>query len=211
MLSAAPPAGGLRCRVFRVNGHDIKKLADAGSVTPDGRPVVVLCDTDAARGIDILKKRAPKMHYVRFASTEEKSWYAEALEQLCGAKAPLTPPPDSITRGQALPPRGEGKREGPEIVSRVHAKNLVKWAADKPKVLVLSADLTSSTEIDLFRDTYPDRFLSMGIAEQNMLSWASGLAREGSFPLSTPSRSLYIEGHSIRSPCPCPIPTCLSA
>ena len=71
---------------------------------------------------------------------------------------------------------------GPEIVTRVHAKNLVRWAADKPKVLVLSADLTSSTEIDLFRDTYPDRFLSMGIAEQNMLSFAGGLAREGFIP-----------------------------
>jgi transketolase len=47
---------------------------------------------------------------------------------------------------------------------------------------VLSADLTSSTEIDLFRDTYPDRFLSMGIAEQNMLSFAAGLAREGFTP-----------------------------
>ncbi|MGE5173615.1 MAG: transketolase family protein [Betaproteobacteria bacterium] len=76
-------------------------------------------------------------------------------------------------------PRAEG---GPEIVSKVHAKNLVTWAADKPEVLVLSADLTSSTEIDLFRDTYPDRFLSMGIAEQNMLSFAAGLAREGFIP-----------------------------
>ncbi|HWR73184.1 MAG TPA: transketolase C-terminal domain-containing protein [Nitrospirota bacterium] len=71
---------------------------------------------------------------------------------------------------------------GPEVLSRVHAKNLVKWAKDRPEVLVLSADLTSSTGIDLFRETYPDRFLSMGIAEQNMLSWASGLAREGFVP-----------------------------
>jgi transketolase len=47
---------------------------------------------------------------------------------------------------------------------------------------VLSADLTSSTEIDQFRDAYPDRFLSMGIAEQNMLSFAGGLAREGFIP-----------------------------
>ncbi len=69
-----------------------------------------------------------------------------------------------------------------EIVSRVHARNLVEWAKDKPEVLVLSADLTSSTEIDLFRDTYPDRFFSMGIAEQNMLSFAGGLAREGYYP-----------------------------
>ncbi len=160
------------CRVFRVNGHDIKRLAHAGELTPDGRPMVVLCDTDAARGLDVLKSRAPKMHYVRFASKEEKERYVAAYEEMCGEKLALPP-----SRGAQ--PKTEGS---PEIVSKVHAKNLVKWAADKPNVLVLSADLTSSTEIDLFRDTYPDRFLSMGIAEQNMLSFAAGLAREGFIP-----------------------------
>lgn len=69
-----------------------------------------------------------------------------------------------------------------EILSKVHARNLVAWAKDKPEVVVLSADLTGSTEIDLFRDTYPDRFFSMGIAEQNMISFAGGLAREGYVP-----------------------------
>jgi transketolase len=48
---------------------------------------------------------------------------------------------------------------------------------------VLSADLTSSCEADQFRDAYPERFFSMGIAEQNMLSFAAGLAREGKMPL----------------------------
>lgn len=69
-----------------------------------------------------------------------------------------------------------------ELLSRVHARNLVEWAKDKPQVVVLSADLTGSTEADLFRDTYPDRFFSMGMAEQNMMSFAGGLAREGFFP-----------------------------
>jgi len=69
-----------------------------------------------------------------------------------------------------------------EILSKVHARNLVSWAADKPQVVVLSADLTSSTEVDLFRDAYPERFFSMGMAEQNMMSFAGGLAREGMFP-----------------------------
>jgi len=160
------------CRVFRVNGHDSKKLADAGAVTPDGRPIVVLCDTDAARGIDALKSRAPKMHYVRFTSEEEKDRYRKAFAELSGVNLPLSMPG----------PVPRKAKTGPEVVTRVHARNLVKWAADKPNVLVLSADLTSSTEIDLFRDTYPDRFLSMGIAEQNMLSFAAGLAREGFIP-----------------------------
>lgn len=69
-----------------------------------------------------------------------------------------------------------------DLLTRVHAQNLVDWARDKPEVVVLSADLTSSTEIDLFRDTYPRRFFSMGMAEQNMMSFAGGLAREGFFP-----------------------------
>ncbi len=70
-----------------------------------------------------------------------------------------------------------------KILAKVHANNLIKWAENRPEVLVLSADLTSSTEIDLFRETYPERFFSMGIAEQNMLSFAGGLAREGYKPL----------------------------
>ena len=70
-----------------------------------------------------------------------------------------------------------------EILSRVHANTLVRWAADKPNVVVFSADLTGSTEVDLFRDRYPDRFFSFGVAEQNMLSFAGGMAREGFVPL----------------------------
>jgi transketolase len=70
-----------------------------------------------------------------------------------------------------------------EILSRVHEKNLVSWAADKPKVVVFSADLTGSTEIAEFKRAYPDRFFSMGVAEQNMVSFAAGMAREGYVPL----------------------------
>ena len=70
-----------------------------------------------------------------------------------------------------------------EIKSKVHANNLVAYAKDRPNVVVLSADLTGSTEIAEFQAAYPDRFFSMGIAEQNMVSFAAGLAREGMIPL----------------------------
>jgi len=65
---------------------------------------------------------------------------------------------------------------------RVHERNLVRWAADKPEVVVFSADLTNSTEIGLFKEKYPDRFYSFGMAEQNMMSAAGGMAREGFTP-----------------------------
>jgi transketolase len=69
-----------------------------------------------------------------------------------------------------------------EMVVRPHVQNFIDWARDKPEVVVLSADLTNSSEVGRWRDTYPDRFFSMGMAEQNMLSFAGGLAREGYTP-----------------------------
>ncbi|MEM7128390.1 MAG: transketolase C-terminal domain-containing protein [Chloroflexota bacterium] len=69
-----------------------------------------------------------------------------------------------------------------ELINRVHANNIVAWAADKPEVVVLTADLTGSTEVDLFRDEFPGRTFSLGMAEQNLISWAGGLAREGFTP-----------------------------
>ncbi len=69
-----------------------------------------------------------------------------------------------------------------EIVNRPHVQNFIRWAADKPEVVVLSADLTNSCEVGAWRDTYPERFFSLGMAEQNMLGFAGGLAREGFEP-----------------------------
>lgn len=68
------------------------------------------------------------------------------------------------------------------VETKVHANNLVEWARDKPEVVVLSADLTGSTEIAEFQKAYPDRFFSLGVAEQNMVSFAAGLARGGYVP-----------------------------
>jgi transketolase len=69
-----------------------------------------------------------------------------------------------------------------EIVNRPHVANFIAWAADKPKVVVVSADLTNSCEVGTWRDTYPDRFFSLGMAEQNLMGFAAGLAREGFEP-----------------------------
>jgi transketolase len=79
-----------------------------------------------------------------------------------------------------------------DIVTRPHQDSFIEWAKDKPKVVVLSADLTNSCEVGKWRDTYPERFFSMGMAEQNMMGFASGLAREGYEPwLHTFSVFLY--------------------
>ncbi len=70
----------------------------------------------------------------------------------------------------------------PEMVNRPYERAFEAHALANPDVLCLSADLTSSCEIDKFRDNHPDQFLSLGMAEQNMLSFAGGLGLAGFRP-----------------------------
>lgn len=56
-------------------------------------------------------------------------------------------------------------------------------AADRnPHVVALSADLTESTRTEAFAKKYPERFVEVGVAEQGMVTVASGLAAAGKIP-----------------------------
>lgn len=64
-----------------------------------------------------------------------------------------------------------------------------------PQVVGLCADLTDSTHMNLFRDKYPNRFVEMGVAEQNMASVASGMAAMGKIPFIT-SYAMFSPGRN---------------
>lgn len=59
---------------------------------------------------------------------------------------------------------------------------LVEAADENPNVVALCADLTESTRTEAFAKKYPDRFVEMGVAEQNMASVAAGMALMGKIP-----------------------------
>ncbi|MDD5507264.1 MAG: transketolase C-terminal domain-containing protein [Bacteroidales bacterium] len=52
-----------------------------------------------------------------------------------------------------------------------------------PRVIGIGADITSSVGMNLFADAFPDRFISLGIAEQNCVGVAAGLALVGKLPV----------------------------
>jgi transketolase len=64
----------------------------------------------------------------------------------------------------------------------VFGDTLVSLGSTNPDVVVLDADLANSTKADKFAKAYPDRFLQMGIAEQNFVGVAVGLASLGYVP-----------------------------
>ena len=53
------------------------------------------------------------------------------------------------------------------------------------RIVALCADLTESTQMHIFRDAFPKRFIELGIAEQNLVTVASGLARAGKIPFTS--------------------------
>ncbi|MDR3108191.1 MAG: hypothetical protein LBU65_00685 [Planctomycetaceae bacterium] len=62
-------------KVHRINGHNIEDLYISSKKVSDEAPTFVLCDTDPCKDMDILRKRYPKYHYVRFTSQSEKAEY----------------------------------------------------------------------------------------------------------------------------------------
>ncbi len=52
-------------------------------------------------------------------------------------------------------------------------------------IVALCADLTDSTQMSLFAEAFPERYVEMGIAEQNLVTVASGLARAGKIPFTS--------------------------
>lgn len=59
---------------------------------------------------------------------------------------------------------------------------LVEAGKKNPNIYVLDSDLAKSTTTNKFQETFPDRFLELGIAEQNAMSTAAGIASEGKIP-----------------------------
>lgn len=62
---------------------------------------------------------------------------------------------------------------------------LVELGKTNPDVVVLGGDVSGSVRTDMFRDAFPDRFFSVGIAEQDMMGTAAGLALTGKIPIAS--------------------------
>lgn len=73
-----------------------------------------------------------------------------------------------------------------------YGEGLVIAGEESEQVVVLSADLTESTKSNLFKEKFPDRFIEVGVAEQVLVTIASGLANYGKIP--------FISSYAVFSP-----------
>jgi len=64
----------------------------------------------------------------------------------------------------------------------IFGETVAELANDDPRIFMLDGDVGTSTRADIFEKAHPDRYLQMGIAEQNMFGVAAGLATMGLIP-----------------------------
>ncbi len=75
--------------------------------------------------------------------------------------------------------------EGQRVKAAPFGKALVEYAASRPEIVGLTADLAKYTDLHLFAQAYPERFFQMGMAEQLLMAAAGGMAKEGLIPFAT--------------------------
>jgi transketolase len=121
--------------------------------------------------------------------------FAELVERIDGrfashglAAISLEPVVDEASPTETLegePESGAGARRKvtDEYVVDAYGDELVRLGAERDELVVLDADLASDCRVRGFELAYPDRFVECGIAEQDMVSTAAGLARHGLLPV----------------------------
>src|SRR3989338_4164534 len=75
-------------------------------------------------------------------------------------------------------------------------EGLLELGKTNPNVVALSGDLEDSARAVAFKKAYPDRFFSVGIAEQDMIGTAAGLAMAGKIPFAC-SFSQFVTGKAL--------------
>jgi transketolase len=76
-----------------------------------------------------------------------------------------------------------------------YGEGLVLAGEENKNIVALCADLTESTRTQAFKDKFPDRFVEIGVAEQNLATIASGMAAVGKIPFIT-SYAMFSPGRN---------------
>jgi len=175
--------------VARCDGHDLNDFRRALSAVraEKGKPKIVVADTIKGKGVSFAEHTtmAPTARLYRFHSGAPAPDVHERMadELVATANRLLREAGQAELALEHLPfPERPAPREVQRMVP-AYAKALVECAAEDPRIVALDADLVLDTGLLEFEERFADRFVECGIAEQDMVSQASGLALAGMLPV----------------------------
>jgi len=174
--------------VVQCDGHDVPALErtfrSLDAVTD--RPKVIIADTVKGKGVSFMEGPAMQpggLYGYHSGAPAEASYLAGLAELLATAGAQFETLGLGAVRTETRTrsPRREPRQTDNLIAAYEQA--LVRQAERHAELLVLDADLVKDCGLVSFAARYPARFIECGIAEQDMVSMAAGMARRGSLPV----------------------------
>ena len=164
--------------VTEIDGNDMDAIVGALMLAraKDGKPKAIILRTLPGKGvaadrdkreISLLSGRCPRL-----------AGYYRRIRAQRGGRA-MTTSARTLAMGQD---ESGGSRP---TVEAPFGRAMVRLGQSRPDVVGLTADLGKYTDILPFRDAFPERFFNVGMAEQNLVAVAAGLARTGHVPFAT--------------------------
>ncbi len=199
--------------VVRINGHDFAELdhtfRELKTITD--KPKFIIADTIKGKGVSFMEHPAALQDnnglYPWHAGAPDDESFTRAFAEIinrsneyltgmgysplitAGADTLKTPSQiEQIYNALGEPvssasPLSINLKLDSEYVVEAYGKELLNQGLLRPDMLVLDADLSSDCRLRAFEREFPDRFIENGIAEQDMVSMAGGLAKMGFLPV----------------------------
>lgn len=198
-------------KVLEIDGHNYAEIENALNISlkSGNEPSFIIAHTIKGRGVSFMEHlkamQNDKKLYPYHAGAPSDTVFSQAASELyekvlahykyLNIIEPQLVKIGELSSGQALLVNALGEPVSPdglkshtlkstaEYVVEAFGEALVTIGSHRPDLVVLSGDLASDCRLRAFEAEYPDRFIENGIAEQDMVSMAGGLARQGLLPV----------------------------
>ena len=179
--------------VERCDGHDFEAMArvfERFKAITD-KPKVLIADTVKGKGISFMEGPVAvksgdgiyRWHSGAPGDDDFVAGYAELIERINARLARLGL---EELRAEVIDTKAKNRerlKDTAEKVVTAFGEALVEVSKEREDVIVLDADLSADCGLRPFETTFPERFIESGIAEQDMVSAAGGLALQGLLPV----------------------------
>lgn len=175
--------------VARCDGHDFAQIEQRISEMQHVRePKLLIADTIKGRGVSFMEhphalRVGGGFYRWHAGAPDDESFLAAQRELIARIEAHLAALNLPPLATEAMTQEATRASSPKEFVADAVGQTLVEMARRRPDLVVLDGDLSADCRIRSFETTFPERFIENGIAEQDMVSMAGGLARQGMLPV----------------------------
>ena len=173
----------------RCDGHSFAALGETLAALREvtDRPKVIIADTVKGKGVSFMESTAlgaaEKFYRFHSGAPDDSAYERATAELLVAANASLARAGAGALTIATAPRPERVVPASPERLIGAYSRALLAHAEANPRIVALDADLVLDTGLIPFAERFPARFIECGIAEQDMVSQAGGLALAGDLPV----------------------------